>query len=1281
MKCCWIFLLPVLPALGASPVVINEIHHSPDVKQEPVEFIELHNPTVAPVSLAGWRLTEAVEFTFPAGAQLAAGGYLVIAQNPAALQAKFGVTGALGSWTGRLAGEGEELELRDAAGNVVDRVNYQLGFPWPTVGDAPGYSIELINPALDNDLGGHWRASVIGEVSTTLAPLIEAGETWRHFKGTQEPSSPAGAWRGFEFDDSGWATGPLPIGYDPDVAIRTRLDDMRGSYRQFYLRKEFTVTGAANVSALKLEALFDDGFKLSLNGAPLLDVGMAAGEVPFTALATGSARESNSYESHDINLPSGLLREGRNVLTVQVANILLSDSSDCFFDARLRAVVGPSGRGPSPGRRNVFFADNAPPAIRQVGHVPRQPRTGETVTISARVTDPDGVTEVTLDYQAVTPGGYIELTDSAFNQNWTSLPMARDTADTNVFAVTLPPAIIQHRNLIRYRLTARDAGNREVRVPYADDPQPNFALFVHDGVPAWTGAVRPGFAGTLGQPFTVDTNEMNRLPVYHLVAKKTTVEDCTWFDRSHGDEYFWRGTLVYDGEVYDHIQMRPRGGVWRYAMGKNMWKFDFHRGHDFQARDNWGRRLKTPWTKLNLGACIQQGDYDHRGEQGLFESVGFRLFQLTGQPAMHSTFVQFRIIDEAEEIKAADQYGGDFWGLYLALEQPNGRFLDEHDLPDGNFYKMENGFGDPNNLGPNGPTDYSDLRDFLNAYNDSTGLDEAWWRGNFNLPAYYNYQAIVQAIHHYDIAFSKNYFYYHNPVDGRWMVVPWDLDLTWADNMFPGGQTGGGEPFKSRVLSDFSISTPRYPNISREFRNRVREIRDLLWNPDEAFRLIDEYARLVRGTNQFSLIDADRAQWDYNPLMNNSGIVNLSKAGQGRFYQFPREQPLPRTFDAAVTLMKRYVGYRATNATFSLDTMSREPDQPAAPRPAYTGDPGFPVNRIRLRGGDYGGTATFGSVKFRIAEITRPGHPAYRLDEPEPYEIEAVWESAELTDAGGEVTVPQEALRVGRLYRARARHTDNLGRASNWSAPIEFTAGEPDNGAALLAHLQLTELMYHPADEGFEFLELHNSSATETLSLSGANFTAGIDFTFPEGAGLAPSTYAVIIGTTNEAGFRAYHALPAETPLFGRFDGNLSNAGETVTLKTSAGGEVIFSITYSDAAPWPPEADGDGHSLVPAESGPADLSDPAHWRLSRQLKGSPGRADADGPTAFEFASPQLTQTGLTMSFTTAPAVVWVLESTTDFVAWTPLSTNTGPATVTVPLPAGNIVGFLRAVRR
>ena len=137
-------------------IVINEIHYDPDVKTELVEFIELYNKGSAAVNLAGWRLADAVEYVFPAGTSIPANGYLVVAQNPTAFQAKYKVQ-ALGPWTGVLSNEGETILLCDAAKRVVDRVDYQLGFPWPTVGDAPGYSIELINPALDNELGGNWR--------------------------------------------------------------------------------------------------------------------------------------------------------------------------------------------------------------------------------------------------------------------------------------------------------------------------------------------------------------------------------------------------------------------------------------------------------------------------------------------------------------------------------------------------------------------------------------------------------------------------------------------------------------------------------------------------------------------------------------------------------------------------------------------------------------------------------------------------------------------------------------------------------------------------------------------------------------------------------------------------------------------------------------------------------------------------------------------------------------------------------------------------------------------
>ena len=57
--------------------------------------------------------------------------------------------------------------------------------------------------------------------------------------------------------------------------------------------------------------------------------------------------------------------------------------------------------------------------------------------------------------------------------------------------------------------------------------------------------------------------------------------------------------------------------------------------------------------------------------------------------------MQFRIVENsaADNGTPTNQYDDDFQGMYLAVEQENGRLLDSHGLPDGNLYKMEGGTG------------------------------------------------------------------------------------------------------------------------------------------------------------------------------------------------------------------------------------------------------------------------------------------------------------------------------------------------------------------------------------------------------------------------------------------------------------------------------------------------------------------------------------------------------------------------------------------------------------
>ena len=66
-----------------------------------------------------------------------------------------------------------------------------------------------------------------------------------------------------------------------------------------------------------------------------------------------------------------------------------------------------------------------------------------------------------------------------------------------------------------------DAVGASVTAPYADDPQPNFAYFVYNGVPPWSGAIQPGSTdATRKQVVTYDFSTMPSLPVYHLITTR-----------------------------------------------------------------------------------------------------------------------------------------------------------------------------------------------------------------------------------------------------------------------------------------------------------------------------------------------------------------------------------------------------------------------------------------------------------------------------------------------------------------------------------------------------------------------------------------------------------------------------------------------------------------------------------------------------------------------------------------------------------------------------------------
>jgi len=129
-------------------VLLSEIHYHPveraafdsngvpllDLSDDVHEFVELHNSGTTDVNLAGWSLAGGIGFDFPADASVAAGGFVVIAKDPARLAAipqyALSTNQILGPYSGQLGNDGDTVRVKDALGNVVDSVSYSAAFPW-----------------------------------------------------------------------------------------------------------------------------------------------------------------------------------------------------------------------------------------------------------------------------------------------------------------------------------------------------------------------------------------------------------------------------------------------------------------------------------------------------------------------------------------------------------------------------------------------------------------------------------------------------------------------------------------------------------------------------------------------------------------------------------------------------------------------------------------------------------------------------------------------------------------------------------------------------------------------------------------------------------------------------------------------------------------------------------------------------------------------------------------------------------------------------------------------
>ena len=90
------------PSSRRGALVISEVMYHPAERTDGrnVEFIEVYNTLPWYEDLSGYKISGAVDYTFPSNFILGARSYAVVAAIPADMQNVYGITNALGPWSG-----------------------------------------------------------------------------------------------------------------------------------------------------------------------------------------------------------------------------------------------------------------------------------------------------------------------------------------------------------------------------------------------------------------------------------------------------------------------------------------------------------------------------------------------------------------------------------------------------------------------------------------------------------------------------------------------------------------------------------------------------------------------------------------------------------------------------------------------------------------------------------------------------------------------------------------------------------------------------------------------------------------------------------------------------------------------------------------------------------------------------------------------------------------------------------------------------------------------------
>jgi len=150
--------------LLSNDIIINEINYNSSPTFNTKDWVELYNKSNKSIDLSGWVIKDSDSnhtFILPDGISINPGEYIVIAEDTSALKSLVpNVKNLIGNLSFGLSSTGEVIKLFNNNIVLVDSVEYNDKFPWPTEADGNGSSLELKSPELSNIVPQNWQASV-----------------------------------------------------------------------------------------------------------------------------------------------------------------------------------------------------------------------------------------------------------------------------------------------------------------------------------------------------------------------------------------------------------------------------------------------------------------------------------------------------------------------------------------------------------------------------------------------------------------------------------------------------------------------------------------------------------------------------------------------------------------------------------------------------------------------------------------------------------------------------------------------------------------------------------------------------------------------------------------------------------------------------------------------------------------------------------------------------------------------------------------------------------------